>query len=184
MWSSDRRAVIRAAALATAALGVAACGFEPMYGTGTTARAGLGQIYVEPIDSAAGYELRDWLIMGTRAGKPADPSPGDRPRNRNRRCGADNHERDNPLQCDRRGGFPARLADKQRDRAGGNVEGISGYSAPESETASAYATRVARADAIRRVSRQLAERIALRLSIESPKWAETTPGIAEDGSGA
>ncbi|WP_424933210.1 LPS assembly lipoprotein LptE [Amaricoccus macauensis] len=184
MWSSDRRTVIRAAALATAALGVAACGFEPMYGTGTTARAGLGQIYVEPIDSAAGYELRDWLIM--------ELGPASQPTHR--------LEIDLEIETDGvaltttnvttrfnvTGEADFRLVSLTSNETAlsGNVEGISGYSAPESETASAYATRVARADAIRRVSRQLAERIALRLSIESSKWAETTPGIAEDGSGA
>lgn len=176
MWSSDRRRLLRAAALAPVALVAAACGFEPMYGTGTAARAGLGQVYVELIPSASGYVLRDWLI--NELGPAVDPT----------------HRLEVDLDLETEGvalttqnvttrfnvigtaryrlvpmtGGPPVLSN--------TVETVAGFSAPESETSSAYASRVAEADATRRVARQLAERIALQLSIASPEWAGTTAG--------
>ncbi len=176
MWSSDRRRVLLGAVIVPLAL--MGCGFEPMYGTGTEARAGLGQVYVDVIPSEAGFVLRDWLIR--QLGPSETPT----------------HRLEVDLEIDTEGvalttqnvttrfdvtgiarfrlvpldGGPTILSD--------SIAAVAGYSAPESETASAYASRVAEADAIDRVARQLAERIALRLSIEAPKWAGTPGGAS------
>ncbi|MGD9537822.1 MAG: LPS assembly lipoprotein LptE [Alphaproteobacteria bacterium] len=61
-----------ASALALALLALAACGFEPVYGRGSTVRhAELAAIDVAPIDSLAGLALRNQLIptLGSNRGE-------------------------------------------------------------------------------------------------------------------
>ncbi|HTO42114.1 MAG TPA: LPS assembly lipoprotein LptE [Rhizomicrobium sp.] len=43
-------------------LGLAACGFRPLYGTSGASPAVMASIYVDPIPERTGYELRDSLI--------------------------------------------------------------------------------------------------------------------------
>jgi LPS-assembly lipoprotein len=51
----------RAAALILA-LGLAACGFHPLYGKGGASPALMASIYVDPIPDRTGYELRNSLM--------------------------------------------------------------------------------------------------------------------------
>jgi hypothetical protein len=53
----------------------------------------------------------------------------------------------------------------------GEVRAITGYSAPASETASAFASLAAGRDAEQRVARQLADLILQRLALAAGDWA-------------
>ena len=55
--------------------------------------------------------------------------------------------------------------------ASGVVRSITGYSAPDSETASAFASRAAEIDAERRLAIDLADRILQRLALGAEDWA-------------
>ena len=55
--------------------------------------------------------------------------------------------------------------------AAGEVRAITGYSAPESETASAFASRAAEQDAEHRLALELADRIVQRLALSAGTWA-------------
>ena len=50
------------------------------------------------------------------------------------------------------------------------VRAITGYSAPESETASAFASLAAQRDAERRLAVELADRIVQRLALSAGDW--------------
>ena len=54
--------MIRRAAALILALGLAACGFRPLYGHGGASPALMASIYVDPIPDRTGYELRNSLI--------------------------------------------------------------------------------------------------------------------------
>ena len=54
--------------------------------------------------------------------------------------------------------------------AAGVVRSVTGYSAPESETASAFASRVAGQDAERRLAVELADQIVQRLALSAGRW--------------
>jgi LPS-assembly lipoprotein len=174
MWSSERRVFLLRAPLFAA---LAGCGFEPMYGSGTPARAGLGEIYVELIPSGAGYELRNALIDAL--GPAASPTHVLYVDLDLETEGVALTTQNITTRFDVRGTAAFRLVPIDGDAPilSDTVEAIAGYSAPESETSSAFASRVAEKDAIRRVSRQLAQRISTQLAIRAPEWA-TEPGAA------
>ena len=54
--------------------------------------------------------------------------------------------------------------------ASGVVRSVTGYSAPASETASAFASRVAGQDAERRLAIDLADQIVQRLALSADRW--------------
>jgi LPS-assembly lipoprotein len=173
MWSSDRRNFLRGFRILMLAPLLPGCGFQPMYGDGTPARGILGQVYVDVIPSAAGYVLRDRLIE--------ELGPAETP----------THTLEVELDIETKGvalttqNFTTRFdvigvaSYRLRPVSGGppvltdQVRSIAGFSAPESQTASAFASRAAEEDAIRRISRQLADRIALRLALTAPEWSAT-----------
>lgn len=76
-WSDAVRGTAVAAALATAALALAGCGFRPLYGetpAGTAAAAELGAIEVGVIADRPGQQLRSYLLERLNpTGRPAEP---------------------------------------------------------------------------------------------------------------
>lgn len=175
MWSSDRRRFLVGSGLLALVPLLPACGFQPMYGEGSPARSLQGQVYVEVIPSAAGYELRQRLIE--------DLGPAETP----------THTLKIELRIETEGvalttqNFTTRFdvigvaAYQLRPNSGGppiltdEARSIAGFSAPVSQVASAFASRAAEEDAIRRVSRQLADRIAQRLALTASEWS--APGV-------
>lgn len=178
MWSSDRRRTLVGLPLLVA---LGACGFEPMYGTGSPARAGLGEIYVELIPSSAGYVLRNALI--DELGPSASPTHVLHVELEIETEGVALTTQNVTTRFDVTGSASFRLEPVGGGSAvvSDQVEAVAGYSAPDSETSSAYASRVAEYDAIRRVARELAQRITLRLAMRAEEWA--TPATAEDAGG-
>lgn len=151
-----------------------------MYGSGSPARAIFGTISVEIIPTAAGFSLRNRLIE--RLGEPATPT----------------HVLAVDLEIDTDG---VALTDENittRFDVTGVAEyvltpiggaqpafadkaiAIAGYSAPELETASAFASRAAEEDAVVRVTRLLAEQIVARLAQTAETWAADPPGQAPE----
>ena len=63
------------------------------------------------------------------------------------------------------------LAGGAAGRRAATVRAITGYSAPESETASAFASPRRRQDAERRLAVDLADRILQRLALGAGDWA-------------
>lgn len=171
MWCSDRRGVLRRASLLVPAAALAACGFQPLYGEGSPARAVAGRVEIAPLDGEAGFALRARLTE--RLGPAVEPT----------------HRLEVDLALDREGvattreNITTRFAVEGAARyrlvplAGGppaleeTVRAVAGYSAPANETASAFAIRAAEQDAVLRVSRALADRILLRLSVTAGDWA-------------
>ncbi len=164
---SDRRAVL-AAALVLA--GLAGCGFQPLYSEGSPAAEMIGRVEVSALDGEPGFVMRERLTR--RLGPPSDPT----------------HRLDVELDLERVG-----VALTQQDvttrfnivgearfqltpLAGGPavtfdpVISIAGYSAPQSQTASAFAALSAELDAERRVARALADQVVMRLALTAPEW--------------
>lgn len=162
-----RRAILAGLGL----LPVAACGFTPMYGEGAPATKMLGRVEVSVIEGAAGFALRERLTG--RLGPATEPT----------------HRLDVTLAIAQTG--VALTEENVTTRfnvvgdatfalvplaggppvATGSVRAVTGYSAPASETASAFATLVAEKDAERRVSLELAELIVQRLALSADDWA-------------
>jgi LPS-assembly lipoprotein len=163
MWWSRR-------ALLAAAAPVAACGFTPLYGTGAPAARMAGRVVVPPLEGAPGFELREELTG--RLGPPSAPT----------------HRLEVALDLDQTGvalteeNFTTRYnvvgtaGYRLVPLAGGppvlsgEVRAITGYSAPASETASAFASLSAGRAAERRLARQLAEEILQRLALAAGEW--------------
>lgn len=168
MWSSDRRRLLAAVPLA---LGAAACGFSPLYAPGSPAEGMIGRVDVAPMQGSAGFTLRERLVE--RLGSPQDAAW---------RLVVD-------LELDRTGvalteeNFTTRYnivgtaAFALRPAGGGpaliddSVRAITGYAAPDTETAVVFATRAAERDAELRLARTLADRIVQRLAVTAPDWA-------------
>ena len=166
--SETRRGVL--AALAAAGL-VAACGFTPLYAPGTPAAGMAGRVEVSVIEGAPGFALREQLTG--RLG-PAT---------------AATHRLDVALALEETGVALTETNVTTRFNvvgtaeyvlvplaggppvARGSVRAITGYSAPESETASAFAARAAGKDAERRLAVDLADRILQRLALGAGDWA-------------
>ncbi len=171
MWCSDRRAFVLAVALLAGG-----CGFQPLYAPGTPAANMIGTIAVAPIagDEPA-FLMRERLTERLGAAELAD------------------YRLEVTLKLTRRG-----VALTQQDYttrynitgvadyrlvalAGGppvrtgRVESFTGYSAPESETASAFASRVAEQDAELRLAATLADRIVMELAITADDRALPAP---------
>lgn len=169
MWCSDRRGVFSGAALALA-VAAAGCGFTPLYAPGAPATEALGRVAVAQVDGEAGFALRERLVQ--RLGAADAPT----------------HRLEVALDLERRGvaitqrnvitrfnviGAAAyRLAPLAAEGSAlaGNVRAITGYSAPDSETASAFASLAARRDAELRLARLLADQIAVRLALSAAEW--------------
>lgn len=160
-----RRLVSRLGALGVLAL-VGGCGFRPLYGAGTPAAALRGRVEVAPLEGAAGFALRERLVEILGAPQAAD------------------YRLEVALDFDEEGAAITRENITTRFNVlgtaayrlvpldggapvTGTLSEITGYSAPASRTASAFAALAAARDAQARLARRLAERIARRLALSA-----------------
>lgn len=171
MWCSERRVALRLIAALPAAGLAAACGFQPLYGSGTPAMAMLGRVDVAPLSGEAGFVLRQRIVE--RVGAPD----------------AATHRLDVELDIEQVGvvltseddvtryniignaAFALRPIGAGEQVLIGDVRAITGYSAPTTRIATTFSSRVARQDAERRVAVELADRIVQRLALTSAEWA-------------
>lgn len=170
MWWSEpsRRRVL---ALLGAPAALAACGFQPLYGTGAPAERMAGRVDVALIPGGAGFSLYERLTG--RLGPATAPT----------------HRLDVSLELSTTGvaltqenvttrfnvagtadyvlvplaGGPA--------AARGSVRSFTGFSAPANPGSSAFAVRAAELDAERRVAVDLADQIVQRLAVGAGDWA-------------
>lgn len=163
------------AALALAALASAGCGFEPLYDDASPASRMAGTVAVDVIDGEPGYVLRERLTQ--RLGSSDAPS----------------HVLSVNLDFDTAGvaltsenvttrlnvigtaTFVLRPTDPSGAQLADEVAAITGFSAPDSEATSAFATSAAERDAELRLARTLADRIVARLALTAPEWAPPQP---------
>lgn len=171
MWFSERRALLKRLGLLPFAGLAASCGFEPLYAPGSAAASMRGRVAVGPIDAAAGFALRERLVA--RLGPAVQPT----------------HLLEVALDLEQQGVALTRENVTTRFEvigvaefrllplggaepvAAGAARAVTGYSAPASRTASAYATLVARRDAELRLARTLADDIIEQLALSAPDWA-------------
>ena len=167
MWWSDR--TLRGAAL-TAALALAACGFEPLYDPAGPSAAVAGRVEVAVIPGTTGYLMRERLIE--RLGEGGSPTHRLAVDLRLTQVGVALTEDDVTSRFDVIG-----VADWKLVPLGGGVpavaeeeRAVSGYSAPTSATTSAFAILSARRDAEERLALVLADRIAQRIALDADDW--------------
>jgi LPS-assembly lipoprotein len=161
----SRRLLLRAAA----ALGLAAlaggCGFRPLHAPDGAAAPLRGRIAVDPVPGAAGFAFRERLVE--RLGVVEAPT---------HRLSVDLDMREEGAAISRDAittrfiviGTAAFRLVPVGDTEPLVVESVSvqsGYSAPDGDTASAFAARAAALAAQERVARTLADRIALRFAL-------------------
>lgn len=162
MWCSDRRAFL---ALGLASLALAGCGFRPLYGEGAPAAEMQGQFVLETPPGQPGFEMRERLTE--RLGAPSKPLYRLVVTLDLQSRGAALTQQDYTTRYDvtgvatyavvpLAGGAPVLT---------GAVNSLTGYSAPESETASAFASLVAERDAEVRLARALADQIVTELAV-------------------
>lgn len=160
MWWSDRRSLL----LGLAALPLAGCGFTPLYGTDAPARSLTGAVEVPELPGVFGFLLRERLV--TRLGAPSNP------RYRLDILAA-LEETERAIRADRsitrfdlagEAIFELKSLETDAVIVSGTVQSFTAYSA----VASPFATRQAEEDARRRIARELAEEIILRLAAGVP----------------
>jgi len=163
MWWSRR-------ALFAATASLAACGFTPLYAPGAPASRMAGRVEVGLVDGGPGFALRERL---TGALGPAT---------------APTHRLDVDLDLSRTGVALTQQNITTRyevvgtaryalvplaggpPAASGTVRTITGYSAPESPGASAFAAQAAFDDAEARLAVTLADQILQRLALSATSW--------------
>lgn len=169
MWSSDR--VSRRGALALLALVPAACGFRPLYGDGAPASRMAGRVDVGLIEGRAGFDLRERLL--NRLGVAETPthrlsvalsltSAGTAITQENVTTRFDVLGIAEYVLTPVTGGPPV---------DSGIVRSVTGFNAPESVTATAFAARAAEVDAEHRLAVTLADQIVQRLALSAGDWA-------------
>lgn len=169
MWWSERpsRRLLLAAATA---LALAACGFTPLYAPGAPASRMAGRVDVAVLEGEPGFILRERLTE--RLGPPAAPTHRLEVRLELRRYGVALTQQNVTTQFDVIGTAEYRLVPLAGGPAvaAGEVRAVTGFSAPELQTASAFASLAAEDDAERRLAVDLAERIVQRLALAAPEW--------------
>ncbi len=162
MLLSNRRAFLKL--LASAPL--AACGFEPLYGDGTAAKAAQGQIDVAQIHGLMGFKLRQRLT--SRLGSASNPSHhlNITVNTTSRELAINPQNEITRYSLTGVASFDLRQNAAQTSVLKGNVRAFSAYSA----TASAYATSIAERDAQERLAHSLAEQIATRIAADADRW--------------
>jgi LPS-assembly lipoprotein len=168
MWWCDRRAPL------AAALALAACGFEPLYDPGGPAAASAGRVEVGVIDGAAGFAMRQRLV--DRLGAAEAPSHRLDVELGFTRRGVAITERDVTSRFDVIGVAGWRLTPLGDDRPAldGAERAATGFSAPSSDSTSAFAVLSAERDAEERLALVLADRIAGRLAVTAADWTAGT----------
>jgi LPS-assembly lipoprotein len=160
----------RRALLAAASSLLAACGFTPLYGPGTPAAEMLGRVEVGPLEGAPGFALREELTG--RLGPATAPTHRLDVELELEEAGVALTQQDITTRFDVIGTATYTLVPLAGGPpvAAGVVRSVTGYSAPESETASAFASRVAGQDAERRLAVDLADQIVQRLALSAGRW--------------
>jgi LPS-assembly lipoprotein len=168
-WSErpTRRAALRALGL----LPLAACGFTPLYAPGAPASRMAGLVEVGVIEGEPGFALRERLTQ--RLGPPTAPAYRLEIDMELERAGVALTQQNITTRFNVTGSAEYALVPLAGGPpvASGVVRSITGFSAPESETASAFASLSAERDAERRVAVDLAERILQRLALSAEEWA-------------
>ena len=146
---------------------VGACGFTPLYGEGTSARAITGQVQVDILPGSFGFALRERLV--NRLGAPnsaryqlsltTNITSDQRAIRADRTITRFNLNATTTYTLTPLSGGPP--ADS------GTVKAFTAYSA----VASPFATRTAEQDARRRLAVTLADQIVQRLALTSADWA-------------
>ena len=171
MWCSERRGFLLGAALL-----LAGCGFQPLYAPGAPAANMIGTISVAEIagDEPA-FLMRERLTERLGTADLADYRL--EVSFKLTRRGVALTQQDYTTRYNITGVANYRLvpvAGGPPVRAG-EVTSFTGYSAPESENASAFASRAAEQDAERRLARTLADRIVLELAITADQRTGASP---------
>lgn len=164
-----RRAGLPGAALALVLL--AACGFEPLYDPAGPAAGAAGRVDIGVIDGQPGFAMRDRLVarLGLAQGAThrldVDLSFD--------KSGVAITEKDVTSRFDITGTADWKLTPLAGDRPvlSGTETAVTGYSAPTSETSSAFAILSAQRSAEERLAETLADRIAQRVAVASDDWA-------------
>lgn len=168
-WSEPRRP--RGAAPLVLALGLAACGFTPLYDPGSAARASRGVVDIAVVPGASGFAFREQLQ--NRLGVATDPAY---------RLEADldlvtsgvaltTGNVTTRFEVIGTADFVLVPLDGSAPVLGDTVEAVASYSAPESDIVSAFGTLSAQRNAELRVARTLADRIATRVLLEADRLA-------------
>jgi len=146
-----------------------ACGFEPVYGTGTPANRIIGKIDVEVSNGRNAFELRDRLIerLGALEGPPTYLLKyTSNIESKNLTISKDNDVTRYTLQ----GVINFNLVDMASKKViyTNNIASNTAYSA----TAGTYPTAIAERDANVRLSRDMADKIVTLLLITAKDWVE------------
>lgn len=178
MWSSDRsgaaarrRARTGPGALLAALALVAACGFEPLYDPAGPAAGAAGKVDVGVIDGQPGFAMRDRLVarlgLASAATHRLDVNLAFE------KSGVAITQKDVTSRFDVTGTAEWKLTPLAGDRPvlSGTETAVTGYSAPTSETSSAFAILSAQRDAEERLAETLADRIAQRVAVAADDWA-------------
>jgi LPS-assembly lipoprotein len=168
MWCSDRRKLLAA----LVCLPLAACGFEPLYAPAGPGAAVAGRIEVDVIESTAGFALRERLV--DRLGLPESPTHRLAVSLNLRQVGVAITQDDVTSRYDVIGNATWRLFPHGQSLPvlTGETSATTGYSAPSSSTTSTFAVLSAKRDAEERLALTLADRIAQRLAVDAPDWAQ------------
>lgn len=172
MRAARRIALRGLAGLATIAA-LSSCGFRPLYADRAPATAMLGRLAIAPIDGAAGFALREQLVA--RLGDAPDP----RYQLEVQLTLAEEGVAITRENVTTRFNVVGRAAYRVMSIGGGadgkavaqgEIDALTGYSAPASETSSAFATRAAARDAEIRLARTLADRLIMQLALGAAGW--------------
>lgn len=172
MWCSDRRGVLALGlTLALGGFALAGCGFKPLYGTGAPAAEMRGRYVLDTPAGQPGFEMRERLLE--RLGEPSNPLYRVAITLDLQSRGAALTQQDYTTRYDVTGVATYQVI----PLAGGapvltgTVNSLTGYSAPESEIASAFASLVAERDAEVRIARTLADQIVTQLAVTAGQRA-------------
>lgn len=145
---------------------LSACGFSPLYGEGTTARAANGRIAIDQINGRIGFQLKKRL--SSRLGAPSNVTHR---LNVNVKVNSTALAISDVNEITRYSltGTATYVLTDSRDNVvadRGNVRAFASYSA----TASTFATSSASVDANERLANTLAEQIATRIAASADTW--------------
>lgn len=172
MWCSEPLGLARRGVVLGLAAGMLfGCGFQPLYAPGAPATAMLGEIEVAVIEGEPGFAMRERLTERLGPAHAAEyrlVATLDL-----KRTGVALTQQDYTTRYNVTG-----ISEFQLVPVGGGapvltgeVRSFTGYSAPDSETASAFASASAERDAELRLARTLADEIIMRLAVTAKEWS-------------